>query len=812
MMVRRSVLTLWIAASVALLLGACGGPPGVPPGGGPPGGGQPPDDVSTAQPGTLEIVIDGVPADVTANVRVSGPGGFTQRLTTSTVLSQLTPGDYDVMAFGVARDDVGVAPRESTFTVTVTDSAGASVRVVYEELDMRPSARSRPVGAATAALLVGASSSTLQRLSVTDPVVATGGTLVFAQSDPFLTQLQAGDVISVGLTDVTPQGFIGTVRAVRFEGDGSVVVEADEASLEDAIDEGVVPLRQRLEPSDVAVARAYFAGVDPFGTPDGVARANDDGRFCPIAESVDLLPDSDSTLELDGSLCFSIDVDFSVVIRLFGSNEVSFIATVEEEAQIELSGEASMPFLDESFVLVDYWLTPITIPVGPVPVILTPVISVIVNAKGELMASFSTGVEQSLTFSAGLRYRNGSWEQIRPRLEPDFNYTPLTFDAGFDVSAGIRPQFAMRLYGAVGPTLAMTAIARAKVRPLSSPMWQLFFGFDLRAGVEFTVLRFINVSFSAELFKHEWEIAQGDGGLRGPPVITSLTAAPSTVVSGGSSTLAWLLAGGEPTSLTLNPGVGDVLGQSEASVAPSTTTTYTLTAANAEGSDSRSVTLTVGGTPPPTTGIASRVNLTGLPVGNWHVTILYPSLLTTGPYSQVGSSAAVTANGDFSLDLSTITPPPVSLQPPNVPTGVTVDPTTMRGAGFSLILFDDANGNQQLDAGERLYELNDPANTFGIGALVLNYADRAHTIIGTSQTDTGSTVIWDIDAAAHWGRTIYRTAPGDAVEISYDNTLSGLTLPPGRTTIVGATGYDMATSDHHLNIPLLYPTPTNTSP
>jgi hypothetical protein len=64
------------------------------------------------------------------------------------------------------------------------------------------------------------------------------------------------------------------------------------------------------------------------------------------------------------------------------------------------------------------------------------------------------------------------------------------------------------------------------------------------------------------------------------PVITAFSATPASIEAGGSSRLAWSVSGAD--SLTLEPGIGTVSGTS-ATVLPTATTTYTLTARNAGG-------------------------------------------------------------------------------------------------------------------------------------------------------------------------------------------------------------------------------------
>jgi hypothetical protein len=77
------------------------------------------------------------------------------------------------------------------------------------------------------------------------------------------------------------------------------------------------------------------------------------------------------------------------------------------------------------------------------------------------------------------------------------------------------------------------------------------------------------------------------------PVISSFTATPSTLPSGGGNTLlAWNVAGA--TSLSIDQSVGEVTGLISKSVAVTTTTTFILTATNTNGSSTKSFVVTVG--------------------------------------------------------------------------------------------------------------------------------------------------------------------------------------------------------------------------
>jgi hypothetical protein len=105
----------------------------------------------------------------------------------------------------------------------------------------------------------------------------------------------------------------------------------------------------------------------------------------------------------------------------------------------------------------------------------------------------------------------------------------------------------------------------------------------------------------------------GDSGERAPRI--TLTASPEVITLGESTELQWQVTGSDPLTLRFTPELDDLelggseLGGSEAgsvervgsaTVSPQTTTTYTLTADNPEGNQSRSVTVRVVSASTPT--------------------------------------------------------------------------------------------------------------------------------------------------------------------------------------------------------------------
>lgn len=80
-----------------------------------------------ATSGALQLTLSGLPSDVGGQVAVTGPGGFAQQATASTVLKNLVPGDY--MVTPAAAANVGLAYQAAAASVTVT-AGNLAVRAV----------------------------------------------------------------------------------------------------------------------------------------------------------------------------------------------------------------------------------------------------------------------------------------------------------------------------------------------------------------------------------------------------------------------------------------------------------------------------------------------------------------------------------------------------------------------------------------------------------------------------------------------------------------------------------------------------------
>lgn len=158
------------------------------------------------------------------------------------------------------------------------------------------------------------------------------------------------------------------------------------------------------------------------------------------------------------------------------------------------------------------------------------------------------------------------------------------------------------------------------------------------------------------------------------PTVSVFTAAPGTIAKGTSAKLVFAAEGED--KLTLEPGAGDVTGQSEVEVTPGETTTYTLTASNRSGNTTKTLTLTVGPTPAAGFKLTAAGAFTAGTPANVTVTAVDPSGAPvpsyTGTVHLVSNDGAAELPADFTFSAAD--------------KGVKTVPVTFRTAGARLLI------------------------------------------------------------------------------------------------------------------------------
>jgi FG-GAP repeat len=81
--------------------------------------------------GSLEVAINGLPSGTNADVTIAGANGFSQLVTTSSVLSNLPPGDYQLTANAVTVGSDTYTPTPTSQTIGIVAGGKADFTVTY---------------------------------------------------------------------------------------------------------------------------------------------------------------------------------------------------------------------------------------------------------------------------------------------------------------------------------------------------------------------------------------------------------------------------------------------------------------------------------------------------------------------------------------------------------------------------------------------------------------------------------------------------------------------------------------------------------
>ncbi len=152
--------------------------------------------------------------------------------------------------------------------------------------------------------------------------------------------------------------------------------------------------------------------------------------------------------------------------------------------------------------------------VGPVPVWITPELSLNVSAHGTVESSINASAGFNAQVNAGVRYANGSFSPYRT--------ASLTFPASIDAHAGanlrldVTPRITFRIQSLAGPYLEVDAFAELKVNLGQNPWWTVDAGVSAAVGmdIDLKIKRLTYKAGSITLWNRR--VAQAPGGYNGP--------------------------------------------------------------------------------------------------------------------------------------------------------------------------------------------------------------------------------------------------------------------------------------------------------
>ncbi len=185
--------------------------------------------------------------------------------------------------------------------------------------------------------------------------------LTFSKITPQLEQIQAGDVVVLGLTSHTPYGLLRKVVNAEENADGTFTLETTSAALTEVFQDAVIELPETEVTPDLIMAESLTNGVSLIRRPAQATMNLIDLRINKFIAPY---------VRVAGGMKIDLTLGMKIVISWFRLKEASAWAKLDEVEELGLVIGARLranPKVD----LAELTFTPFTIMVGPVPVYIT---------------------------------------------------------------------------------------------------------------------------------------------------------------------------------------------------------------------------------------------------------------------------------------------------------------------------------------------------------------------------------------------------------------------------------------------------------
>lgn len=530
-----------------------------------------------------------VGADAPVLVPIAGRGGVppvassipvTAVLATVTILTPTAHGSLTVYPTGIDRPAAADLPfrRDRTASNLVVARLGPDGSLALAVDAGQAHVVVDVVGYASGDTFVSPQAAILPASQVIDVVGPPDGIRTLTMSAG-VTPPSVGQVVAVDVGPKTPDGLLGQVQNVATQGD-SIVLTLAPATLDQAVPSGAIEFDAELGAEDVTgggdnpQGRPAPARMTPLRPRELTIRAADQ-ESSPIrqriANNVSCQGGGSVSVTGDASLTASLhfDVRWGGILNP-GVKRASVIGDVTASAGLSAAARATARCTLERTPLLRMPLRfrPLTFNVGPFVVVLVPELQLWLTAKGEIRAEIVASASTSYTASAGLVWEDGRLRPVSSISERSSFQQPTPQASGL-ASASLGPTLDLLIYGAVGPTLNLTATLALQANTSETPWWQLILTIDAGGGITIPVLHF---SRTRPDILH-WSRVLARASTPPPPLpleITTTALAGGVVghpysdtlhATGGRVPYRWAVIGDRlPVGLTLDPATGKIQG------------------------------------------------------------------------------------------------------------------------------------------------------------------------------------------------------------------------------------------------------------
>jgi Bacterial Ig-like domain (group 2) len=341
--------------------------------------------------------------------------------------------------------------------------------------------------------------------------ITPGGTLKFNGSSDTLTQLQPGNVIVSAPTTAAPDGFLQKVKTVNKVG-SEVVVETEPALLTDAISDGKASGTTPLGAANLRSSKALRAGVTVQKANVIQPRLNVlNTSFDKVLFDVDNDPaTTNDQIKMSGNIKMDVDLDFNLELGFFKVKDFLAALKINQTTRLEITGQIERSITKE-FEVARYEFAPITFNIGPIPIVLNPIVVVTVRLDGTASAKLTFKATETYTGRYGVHFDGTDW---LPIFENKLDIVPEapTFDATLYAKANAYGNFTVKLYGSDDNRAYVSANAfiELDVKSARNPTFILSAGLNMDVGVHAKVLGIKLGDFDKRVIDIKKQLLTGD--------------------------------------------------------------------------------------------------------------------------------------------------------------------------------------------------------------------------------------------------------------------------------------------------------------
>lgn len=259
-------------------------------------------------------------------------------------------------------------------------------------------------------------------------------------------EFSVGDIISGGISEKTPYGFLHKITYATSD-KKSFKVDLN-TSLDEAVKNGEGSFSKAWTYGDLKSA--------PYNTNISLQSGNSSHNFHVDVDEIIHDEDGNPNTTLDQMVLKGYS-DFNIFTELKtkiteGKVYTRFESTINGKSNFQLVTDLELLNIDKKIPLQQYYFNPIVFSIGPVPVVILPKASLNFYFDANLNSKIDAEFSNDFSYKNILELKDGNWTLTKdPSNYFDTKISETKIDFNANTSASLSPEVSLELYGLAGP-------------------------------------------------------------------------------------------------------------------------------------------------------------------------------------------------------------------------------------------------------------------------------------------------------------------------------------------------------------------------